>query len=217
VTIRLLRRMVLTVAAQRRHVLIQMARKRQRPGTGSQVEFLRMRTASMQFPDLRITLSGIPWAVTGAAAARLYMPERMTNDLDILIHKRNSSIVHLRLKQSKAVNRGRLTIGGTSWALATGYPLDVIESREEWVDVALADASHNLDPQGLPILPLSYQVLMKFQASRVQDLADITRMLGQATEDQLESTRQLFKKWLHKELDDLESLISLGQLELSDS
>jgi len=39
----------------------------------------------MRFPDLTPLLHPVPWAVVGAAATRLYMPERMTQDFDILV------------------------------------------------------------------------------------------------------------------------------------
>jgi hypothetical protein len=204
----------LVTIAEKRHLLIDMALKRQRPGSGSQPEFLRKRTMRIQFPELTSTLSGIPWAATGAAAARMYMPERMTNDLDILVSKKNATKVHRRLEQANSVFKGTLSVGGTSWLLADGFPLDIIESTDGWVESALKAAATNLDPQGMPVLPIQYQVLMKFQASRVQDLADISRMLGQATAEQLQSTRQLFAIQLPKDLDDLESLIALGRLEL---
>ena len=55
---------------------------------------------------------------------------------------------------------------------------------------------------------------MKFQAGRVQDLADITRMLGQAGEETLASVRELFRRVLPEAHEDLESLIELGRLEM---
>ena len=79
---------------------------------------------------------------------------------------------------------------------------------------ALDEAEHNLDAQGLPVLPLRYLVLTKFQSGRVQDLADITRMLGQAGEDTLASVRDLFRRVLPEAQEDLESLIELGRLEV---
>ena len=39
-----------------------------------------------------------------------------------------------------------------------------------------------MPPDGLPIIDLPYLVLMKLSASRTQDLADISRMLGLADE-----------------------------------
>lgn len=55
---------------------------------------------------------------------------------------------------------------------------------------------------------------MKFQSGRVQDIADVARMLGQASVDMLNAVRELFKKVQPGDLEDLESLIQLGQLEL---
>ena len=64
------------------------------------------------------------------------------------------------------------------------------------------------------MLPLPYLVLMKFQAGRVQDVADITRMLGQTRAETLAAVRRLFTALLPEEMADLESLIALGQLEM---
>jgi hypothetical protein len=144
----------------------------------------------------------------------MYMPERMTNDLDILVNKKDAAKIHRKLKQERAEFKGQLSVGGTSWSLPDGFPLDIIESNDAWVDAALREAPGNLDTQGMPVLPLHYQVLMKFQASRVQDLADISRMLGQASDEQLQLTRSLFGVYLPKNMEDLESLIALGKLEL---
>jgi hypothetical protein len=56
---------------------------------------------------------------------------------------------------------------------------------------------------------------MKFESGRAQDIADITRMLGQATPEQLATVRAVFKQWrTPDETEDLESLISLGRLEM---
>lgn len=57
-------------------------------------------------------------------------------------------------------------------------------------------------------------MLLKFQAGRVQDLADITRMLGQAEGTALTSVRAAFDRWLPEAREDLESLIVLGRLEM---
>lgn len=83
-----------------------------------------------------------------------------------------------------------------------------------WLDRALQGANLNRDSQGLPVLPLAYLVLMKFEAGRVQDLADVTRMLGQADEEILEAAGQVFCEHLPDDIDDLESLIILGQMEV---
>lgn len=201
-------------AAKTRRILIAMARKRCRPGAGSSPEFLRKRTSLMRFPVLTHTLSSVMWAAVGAAAIRLYMPERTTNDLDILVLADDATEARSRLAQAGAVYQGELSIGGSSWRLADGFALDVIEGSDAWVGEALVAAQSNTDAQQMPILPLKYLVLMKFQAGRVQDVADVTRMLGQASSDDLESVRAVFAQWLPDDHADLDSLIMLGQLEM---
>src|SRR5262249_9559569 len=153
-------------------------------------------------------------AAVGAAATRLYMPERVTNDLDILIRAEDATRVREQLVQAGAIYQAELSIGGSSWMLPNRFPLDVIECREGWGTQAVTEAQTNRDSSGMPVLPLPYLVLMKFQASRVQDLADITRMLGQADEEQRNAVRAAFARWLPDETEDLESLIALGQLEM---
>jgi hypothetical protein len=142
------------------------------------------------------------------------MPERATQDLDIAVRKEDAQEVRRRLAEAGFRHQGELSIGGSSWASPEGLPVDVVEGEEPWLAQALAEAQQNRDAQGLPVLPVPYLVLMKFQAGRVQDLADVTRMLGQASQETLSTVRQLFDQHLPAELEDLESLIVLGQMEL---
>ncbi len=196
--------------------------KRQKAGSGSERGFLLERTARLKFPDLTALLHGVNWAVIGAAATRLYMPERLTNDLDILIDIADSKTVRERLTRNDAIVRegGRCISerefipGRSSWTLADGFPLDVLEGRDEWIPAALAAAQTNRGLDGAPVLPLAYLVLMKFRASRVQDIADVSRMLGQAPENQLKEVRDVFTRFQSDDAEDLESLILLGQLEM---
>lgn len=71
----------------------------------------------------------------------------------------------------------------------------------------------NYAPDGLPIVDLPYLVLMKLLAGRSQDLADISRMLGGATDPQLDGVRTVINDYLGSAREDLESLIMLGKLE----
>ena len=168
----------------------------------------------MFWPDLTALLKPIPWAVVGAVATRLYMPERMTQDLDIIIRAEDRQEVWRKLKAGGFVYQGELNIGGTSWMTPNNEMVDVLEGKEVWLSSALAEAQINRDEQGLPILPLPYLVLMKFQAGRTLDLGDVTRMLGQADSIQLNATRALFAEYHPQDIEDLESLIALGQLEM---
>ena len=169
----------------------------------------------MRLPNLTPVLGPALWAVVGAVGTRLYMPERATQDLEIVVQAGDAEGVRRRLSESGFQYQGQLSIGGSSWLSPDDIPVDVVEMAEPWLTRALTEAQGNLDAQGLPVLPFQYLVLMKFQAGRVQDLADITRMLGQASEVMLDSVRRLFAQSLPEETEDLESLIALGQLEMT--
>ena len=170
----------------------------------------------MEFPDLSPALGPIPWAVVGAAATRLYMPERATRDLDAAVRAEDGPAARSRLRAAGFAYQGELAVGGSSWRTPSGFPVDLVEWRAPWFAEALRQAQSNRDRQGLPILPLPFLALMKFQAGRVQDLADVTRMLGQADDAAIRGVRALFAQWLPDECDDLESLIELGRLEMEE-
>lgn len=90
------RDLALGSVAARRRLLLDMALKRARSGSGSADLFLRRRTAVATWPDLTDMLAGLPWAVVGAVASRAYMPERATQDLDILVTKEVAQEVRAR-------------------------------------------------------------------------------------------------------------------------
>ena len=188
-----------------------MALRRQRPGTGSIIS--REGGPTVRWPALATILAGIPWAITGAVATRLYMPERATRDLDILVLAQELGFVEAALRRAGFALVGQLTIGGQSWKAPDGTSVDVIAGEDEWVGQALSEASTNLDPQGAPVLPLPYLVLMKLGASRVQDLADVSRMLGRASIEHLDRVRAVVRSHAPELADDLERLIHLGRLE----
>lgn len=207
----------LPIKVRMRKTMIRLARKRQKPGSGSGQAFLRERTTLIRYPDLSQPLQNIDWAVVGAAATRLYMPERFTQDMDVLVLTADAQRARRQLQAAGFQFVGELTIGGSQWRSPDGFAVDLLECGAEWCVGALQEAAHNRDAQGLPILPLAYLVLMKYQASRAQDIADITRMLGQANEAALDAVRAVFDRYLPNEKEDLESLIVLGQLEMQDA
>lgn len=196
-----------------RRTIIDMALRRQRPGSGSARAFLRQRTTTMKWPDLSAILAPTRWAVVGAVATRLYMPERMTQDLDVAVAVEDAATVRKQLADAGFVKLGELSIGGSSWRSPDGQRVEVIEGREPWWPEALAEAQRNRDAAGLPILPLPYLVFMKMKASRTVDLGDLARMLGQADEEALNRVRRFFQEYAPEDSADLESLIVLGRLE----
>lgn len=195
-----------------RRRFIKMALKQVNPGSGSAVIFLERRTWVHAVTDLNQILGSSQFVIVGGVATRLYMPERFTLDLAIMVSSQESGTVHEQLlQQSGARQVGELGIPGSQWELSDGTSLDVLTSDEPWIWDALAQP--NYSPDGLPVIALPYLVLMKLRASRAQDLADVSRMLGGASEPDLEKVRQVIRQYCAEGLEDVESLIVLGKLE----
>ena len=86
-----------------------------------------------------------------------------------------------------------------------------ISSNNDYIKEAMQQPNIQ---NGIHVMPMPYLVLMKIMASRVQDLADATRMLGFANESDLQKVRDLIARFLPDALEDIESMIWLGKLEL---
>lgn len=205
--------MTVSSPAELRKQYIDLARRWVRPGSGSSQLFLRERTVMQPVPDLRAIIRETPFVLVGGIATRRYMPERMTLDIDILILAGNETRLCEELEQAGCQRTGELTIGGTTWQLPDGSHLDVVVSDADWAKEALQYPE--TDQLGLPVIALPYLVIMKLLSGRVQDIADITRMLGGAGEVALQEVRAVVKRHLPEAAEDVESMIALGKLEYS--
>jgi hypothetical protein len=197
---------------QRRRIIIDICRRRIKPGTGSSYEFLRRRTAMNPWPDLQPILHDIPWVIVGAVATRAYMPERATKDLDILVRLQDGDEVIERLEAAGYLCLSRLAVPRYLLRSQDGVEVDVIFGEYPWLDEALTHPYK--DPAGYPVLDLPYLVLMKTEASRGRDLGDLTTMLGLASKEALTRVRAVVKQYAPHLVDDVESLIYLGQFEM---
>jgi len=209
--------------AARRAAYLEIMRRQIRPGRGSSLALLRSRE-SYPMPDLTTLLSGVRYVVVGGTATSLYMAQRITKDVDVLVSTADAPMAERALVRAGALGGHKvrpyegptlsrsnpLEIEGHSWKLPDGSLLDVRWSGRTWVEEALAHSQR--DSAGLPIVSLPYLVLMKLASSRGMDLGDLSRMLGGAEEDFLE-VRQVVRAFLPDALDDLESLTELGRLE----
>jgi hypothetical protein len=139
------------------------------------------------------------------------MPERATQDIDILVRAQDADQVCQRLEAAGYTWIASLGVPGFLMQSPSGIELDVLLGTATWTEAALRHLKR--DPAGYPILDLPYLVLSKLTVSRVQDLADISRMLGLANEDDVARVRQVVARYTPDEVEDLESLIDLGQLE----
>jgi len=196
---------------QVRRFMIDMVKRRIRPGTGSSHEFMRRRTALNPWPDLRPILQGIDWVIIGGVATRAYMPERMTKDLDILAHQNDKDIILARLQQAGYQMIERLAIPGYSLRSPEGVEVDVLFGNEAWLKDALTHPER--DPAGYPVIGLPYLILLKMEAQRAQDWADVSRMLGLATDAELDLVRAVVAQYTPEDSEDLESLIFIGKQE----
>ena len=196
---------------QKRRFMIDMLKRRVRPGTGSSVEFMRRRTAMNPWPDLRPILRGIDWAIIGGVATRAYMPERMTKDLDILVHRNDGEAVVKKLEQAGYRVVSHLAVPGYLMLSPEDVELDVIFGSYPWLKNALAQPAN--DPAGYPVIELPYLILLKIAAQRAQDWADVARMLGWASDAELDAVRAAVARYTPEDSEDLESLIFIGKKE----
>lgn len=203
------------LSLQKRQFFINLINKRVKSGTGSSREFLHKRTWTYPVSNLNSIIKQAPFVIVGGVATRLYMPERMTLDINILMKAEDCELVYQDLQNANSKKIGNLSISGSQWQLADNTSLDVLVGHDKWVSEAIFQP--NYAPDGLPIIPLPYLILMKLSASRTQDLADISRMLGLAKEKELTKTKKVVEKYLPTAMEDLESLIMLGKLEVEDN
>lgn len=164
-------------------------------------------------PDLRSILGSVPWVLVGGIALRAYMPERMTLDVDILIHEHDSSRARDMFVAAGYHVTGQLSIGGFSVRIADGSepPIDVLTRADSWLNEALA--APMTDPAGYPVLARPYLTLLKLQAGRTQDLADVQRLLARTPAAERATTRELVAQENPDLVEDFESLCTLADLE----
>ena len=163
------------------------------------------------WPDLRPILKGIDWVIIGGVATRTYMPERMTKDLDILVHKENGEAVIARLKEAGYRMASRLAIPGYLMVSPEGVEVDVLFGDYPWLREALARPSK--DPAGYPVIALPYLIILKMNAQRTRDMGDLGTMLGWASDAALDEVRSVVAKYSPEDSEDLESLIFIGKQE----
>lgn len=163
------------------------------------------------WPDLRPILKGIDWAIVGGVATRAYMPERMTKDMDILVHQRDGEAVIAKLEDAGYRVESQLAIPGVLMLSPEGVEVDVLFGDEPWLGKALAHPAK--DPAGYPVIALPYLVILKMNAQRTRDMGDLGTMLGWADDADLDEVRAVVQEYAPEDLEDLESLIFIGKRE----
>ncbi|GAB4442735.1 MAG: hypothetical protein OHK0015_41790 [Chloroflexi bacterium OHK40] len=164
-------------------------------------------------PDLATMLGSIRWVIVGGLALRAYIPERMTLDVDILVHERDAGQARQAFLAAGYHVIAELTIGGfTVQPLGAETPvIDIITRADNWLDQALLTPGH--DPAGYPVLGRPYLTLMKLQAGRTQDLADVQRLIASAPAAERAITRELVLRESPELVEDFDALCTLADLE----
>lgn len=152
--------------------------------------------------------------IVGGVATRAYMPEQVTGDLDILVRSSDQDEIPARLMAAGYKRRKPFVGHKHSLLSPQGTMVDIIPGYTAWFDAALNETQ--LDAAGYPVIDLPYLVLMKLNRSRAYDIGDLSRMLGWADENMLERVRQIVARYSPQDVEDLESLIFLGQQERLD-
>lgn len=214
---------VIPTRAQRvaaRRVMLAFTARRQRPGSGSKLrEMMKGRSPTMEWWRTAARLlqdEDIPIAVTGAVAANAYMPPRHTGDLDLALPITDLAKAGQALAAGGWNLLGNLVLyedlAGTAWQLGR-HELDLIGLPGAWGRTAIDAAQGNRAVSGLPTLTLAWVVAMKLLSARPQDSADISRMLGPASDDAIDAVRSVVTRWRPTDADDLEQMIAAGRLE----
>ncbi len=164
-------------------------------------------------PDLQKILAPVPWVLVGGLALRAYIPERMTLDIDILVHERDAEATRTALLKAGYHVTGLLTIGGFSVQSndPVTAPIDVLTRTDPWLDAALAQPV--ADPVGYPVLGRPHLILLKLQAGRTQDLADVQHLLARISSTERDAIRQLVLRYAPDLAEDYDSLCTLADLE----
>lgn len=195
---------------------LRLALSRASRGGGSPAEFHERRTSVQPIPDISGILDPLRWALIGGIALRAYAPERMTLDVDIVIHERDIPAAREAFIAANYRIIAELAIGGFSAREShpDTMPVAVISREDPWLDDALADPRR--DRAGHPVLARHYLTLLKLQAGRTQDLADIQRLLATTPATERASTRNLIERHAPDLVKDFDSLITLANLEFGD-
>lgn len=193
-------------------VFLQIALRRAARGTGSAPSFLDRRTAMIPTPDMQALLGATPWVLVGGLALRAYAPERMTLDIDIMIHAADEARAKDAFRAAGYTITGPLTIGGfTAHPPASSAPIDVLTSTAPWFAEAVIHPTP--DPAGLPAMPRPYLLLLKLQAGRTQDLADVQRLLRGTRAEERAMMREIVARYAPELVEDYDALGTLADLE----
>ena len=87
--------------AQKRKQFINLVMRYVQKGSGSSIEFLNSWSWTYAVANLNDIIKQAHFVVVGGVATRLYMPERMTLDLDVLVKAEDAQLVYEVLRSRR--------------------------------------------------------------------------------------------------------------------
>lgn len=150
-----------------------------------------------------------PFVLIGGWAVNNYMPARQTKDIDILVYSKDKNNIKILFESNGGQHLGCLSIDGDSYII-NNQEIDVLYCNKNWEDIY----SSSIVKNNIRTISLGHLIIMKLDASRLQDLADCSRMLGYASEKDIKQITKLVKKLRPQYLEDYLSLLELGKLEI---
>ncbi len=206
-----------------RKKMIELSRKRLAKGYGSGSSQAFLNQIQPRWNSMEMAIHDhilCTYVVTGGLATQLYMPSRQTEGIDILIRKADLKTLEANLQTTGArlievlsPITDKLPLAGNSWQLPSGTYLDVLFAEGQWVNEAVSQPVYLEQQPNIPFISLPYLVLMKLNSSRSQDIADVERMLGNKSDQEIAVVSQVIRSFYPEALDDLYSLIEIGRLE----
>lgn len=168
----------------------------------------------------KINLS-VPFIICGAWAANNYMAPRATQDVDIIVRPEDLDNAVDELKSKGYTLDGTIEVEPrNSLKELHGFRLvnqgslvpiiEILTCKDEWLEEAYIDS--NTDLSGNKVLSIPYLTLMKIDR-RAKDAADLTQILGHATGDVLEKTKDVILKHNPNCTDDLANIVLIGKIE----
>ena len=177
-------------ASGRRRFYLDVGLRKRPMWSGSAMDSLMQSPREMLSINMATLFGDIDAAIVGGVATRAYSPERVTQDIDVLVEQARYDEAARALERrgwrkvrDLVFPASLLGVYGSAW-LKDGQKLDVLATDQPWAEEALAEKAY--DQTGLRVIGLPYLVMMKIDSARGIDQGDLTRMLGLLDEAEVE-------------------------------
>jgi hypothetical protein len=135
--------------------------------------------------------AGIPFAVAGGFAVIEHGYERFTKDVDLLVYAGDLPRA-MKALRAAGFRGGRTPIGASMRDQGTNVDVDLLGTAFEGDERVLACSSRGR--RLLPVIPVEHLILMKLEAERIQDDADVVALL-KAGASAVTAGRYLRRTW----------------------